>query len=101
MELDNGESTYKPLHIIAGDYPVAVAEYARDQGLLNTPGWKHFRRTANNDKGQQILVSAAKTGKFKREPFWKLGFLVPRVHSQAMELDRVNNNNKWKDAEDI
>jgi Reverse transcriptase (RNA-dependent DNA polymerase) len=101
IEWENGESTYEPLHIVADDDPVTVAEYARDQSLLITPGWKHFRRTANNDKGQQILVNSAKTGKFKREPFWKLGFLVPRVHSQAMELDRANNNPKWKDAEDI
>jgi Reverse transcriptase (RNA-dependent DNA polymerase) len=68
---------------------------------LNTPGWKHFRRTANNDKGKQILANAAKPGKFKCEPFWKFGFLIPRVHSQAMELDRASNNTKWNDAEDI
>jgi hypothetical protein len=25
--------------------------------------------------------------------------LVPRNHAQAMELDRVNGNTKWQDAE--
>jgi hypothetical protein len=47
------------------------------------------------------MVNSAKTGKFKRESFWKFGFLVSRVHSQALDLDRANNNTKWKDAEDI
>jgi Tfp pilus assembly major pilin PilA len=29
----------------------------------------------------------------------EFGVLVPRNHAQAMELDRVNGNTKWQDAE--
>jgi hypothetical protein len=38
-------------------------------------------------------------GKFRHEPFWKFGVLVPRVHSQAMDLYKQNSNYKWKEAE--
>ena len=29
------------------------------------------------------------------------GFLVPRDHRQAMDIDLQNGNTKWKDSEDI
>ena len=29
------------------------------------------------------------------------GFLVPRDHHQAMDIDLQNGNTKWKDSEDI
>ena len=45
-----------------------------------------------SDKKQQLIVNKAMTGKF--------AFLVPRIHSQAMELDEKNNNKKSKKAED-
>ena len=40
MEWENGEITPEPLSIIAKDAPVACAIYARDNNLLDTPGWK-------------------------------------------------------------
>ena len=46
MKWSNGEITYEPLNIIAADSPVVCAQYAKDHGLLNLPGWKRFRRLA-------------------------------------------------------
>ncbi|CAJ1934830.1 unnamed protein product [Cylindrotheca closterium] len=43
MEWENGEITPEPLSIIGADDPVACAIYARDNNLLDTPGWKRFK----------------------------------------------------------
>jgi hypothetical protein len=86
--------------MITSDDLVTCAEYANNQGLLDTPGWKQFRRIVKSNKKQQLIVNKAKIGKFKREPFWKFGFLIPHVHSQAMEWDEKNKNKRWKEAED-
>jgi hypothetical protein len=58
-------------------------------------------KIANKGNQQKIcMVNKSKTGKFRCEPFWKFGVLVPHVHSQAMELDKQNGNFKWKEVED-
>jgi len=46
VEWESGESTYEPLDMIARDDPVTCAVYAKENDLLDTPGWKRFRRMA-------------------------------------------------------
>jgi hypothetical protein len=101
VEWETGESTYEPLDLIASDDPVTCAEYAMKHGLLDTPGWKRFRRYAKDEKKLRLKISQAKHRSYRREPFWKFGVLVPRTHEQAMELDKKNGNTKWQDAEAI
>jgi hypothetical protein len=43
IEWENGEITKEPLSIIAVDDPVTCAIYARENGLLDQPGWKRFK----------------------------------------------------------
>ena len=99
VEWETGETTYEPLDMIASDDPVTCAEYAMKQNLLDTPGWKRFRRYAKNEKKLNRLINQAKLRSYRREPFWKFGVLVPRTHAQAVELDKINGNTKWQDAE--
>jgi hypothetical protein len=40
IEWETGETTAEPLHLIAADDPVTYAIYARDNILLDKPGWK-------------------------------------------------------------
>jgi hypothetical protein len=40
IEWENGEITNEPLMIIAADDPVSCAIYARENNLLDKPGWK-------------------------------------------------------------
>jgi hypothetical protein len=42
IEWENGEITKEPIKVIATDDPVTCAIYARENGLLNQPGWKRF-----------------------------------------------------------
>jgi hypothetical protein len=99
VEWETGETTYEPLDLIAKDDPVTCADYARRNGLLDTPGWKRFRRLGKSDKKIERLVMQAKLHSYRRNPFWKFGVLVPRTHSQATELDSKNGNTNWQDAE--
>jgi hypothetical protein len=39
VEWETGEITTEPLNIIAADNPVTCALYARDNNLLEEPGW--------------------------------------------------------------
>jgi hypothetical protein len=99
VEWETGEVTYEPLDMIAKDDPVTCAEYAMRNGLLDTPGWKRFKHIAKNEKSIKRMVNQAKLSSYRREPFWKFGFLVPRNHSQAVEIDQSNGNTRWQDSE--
>ena len=50
VKWEDGSCTYEPLSVIATDDPVSCAVYARDNGLLDEPGWKHFKKIANQQK---------------------------------------------------
>ncbi len=109
VEWETGEKSWQPLYNQSTKYgvyhtdPVTVAIYARENGLLDTPGWilPGLKRHA---KTQQRLVRRANQAKlhsFRTKPIYMYGFQVPRNHDQAMELDRANGNSRWLDAERI
>jgi hypothetical protein len=51
MEWENGEITKDPLGIIAvDDDPATCAIYARENGILDQPGWKKFTHMVNQAK---------------------------------------------------
>ena len=99
VEWETGETTYEPLELIASNDAVTCAQYAKQHGLLDTEGWKRFRRIANASPNIERLINKAKTNMYKHEPFCKFGFLVPRTHSQAMDLDKKNGKTFWLEAE--
>jgi hypothetical protein len=45
------------------------------------------------------MVNQAKLHSYRQESFWQRGFLVPRTHRQAVEIDLANGNSKWQDSE--
>jgi hypothetical protein len=42
VEWEKGETTYEPLQVIAADDPITCAEYAKENNILDTDGWKQF-----------------------------------------------------------
>ena len=98
---ETGESTYEPLHLIAADDPISCAVYAKDNNLLEEPGWKQFKRLAHRQKKLLRLVNQAKLQSFRTKLVYKFGYLVPRNHDQAMQLNNTNGNTKWIDAESV
>lgn len=98
VEWENGEITFEPLKTIAADDPVTCAIYARDKGLLDTDGWKRFRRDAKRDKKLQRMINQAKLRSFRTAPVYKYGFEIPRDYEHAKRIDAKNGNTRWQDA---
>ena len=99
VEWETGETTFEPLHVIAADDPVTCAIYGRDNGLLDEPGWRRFKRLAKRQKKLLRMVNQAKLKSFRTTPVYKYGYLVPWNHEQAVAIDERNGNTRWQDAE--
>ena len=80
------------------DNPVVCALYARDHGLLDTPGWKHFKKIANRHKKLIRNVNQAKLRSYRSAPKYMFGYRIPRDYEEALKLDKMNGNTKWQDC---
>ena len=101
VEWEDGSITYEPLALIAKDDPVSCAIYARDNNLLDVPGWKQFKPIARNQKRLTRMLNQARLKSVRRAPKYKYGVQVPRDYKEAQMLDQRNGNNKWKEATDL
>jgi len=83
------------------DDPVTVAVCARDNGLLDKPRWKlpGLKKMAKTQKKLMHSANKVKLHSFSNKPAHMCSFQVPRNHIEAMELDRMNGNSVWRDAE--
>ena len=81
--------------------PVTVAIYAKEHGLLNTPGWRlpGMKNIVKTEKRLKRHANQAKLHSYRKKAVYMYGYKVPRNHDQAMEFDRNNGNTKWRDAE--
>jgi hypothetical protein len=98
IEWENGEITSEPLGIIAADDPVTCAIYARENDLLEQPGWKRFKGIAKRQKKMFRMANQAKLRSFRTAPRYMYGFEVPLHYAQAVKLDTRNGNTKWQDS---
>jgi hypothetical protein len=98
VEWENGEVSYEPLHMIAADDPVTCAIYAKDHGLLDTDGWKRFRRLAKRAKKMLRMVNQSKLRSYKTSRKYMYGFEIPRDYEDCIRLDKLHGNNKWQNA---
>jgi hypothetical protein len=96
---ETGESTYEQLDVIRADAPVTCAAYAKQQGLLDTPGWKQFKRLAVRNGTFQRLAHQARVHTSQCAPVLKFGYQLPCDHKEAVSIDKGNGNSKWQDAE--
>jgi len=98
IEWENGEITAEPLNIIAADDPVTCAIYARENGLLDLPGWKRFKPIAKREKKYLRMVNQAKLRSFHTSKRYQYGYEIPKSYDDAMCLDCQNRNDKWAQA---
>ena len=68
IEWEGGEITSEPLTVIATDDPVSCAIYARENDLLDTPGWKRFKHIAKREKKVTRMVNQAKLRSYNMAP---------------------------------
>jgi hypothetical protein len=98
VEWENGEITTEPLSVIAANNPVTCAVYAREHDLLDVEGWKRFRNLAKREKHFLRLIKQAKRMSYRQSPKYMFGYRIPKDYEEALKLDELNQNAKWKDA---
>jgi Reverse transcriptase (RNA-dependent DNA polymerase) len=94
IEWENWKTTSEPLHLIAED---ATATYARDNSLLDKPGWKRFKPLAKHEKTFTRMVSQARLHPLTQPLNTNMDLKFPEtmnIHCNLMK----NGNILWKDA---
>ena len=96
----DGTQSWEPLAVISKDDPITVSEYARDHGLLETPGWKRLKHHSRQYKKKFIrlarVVHAYKSA--RRDNKVKFGIPVPNNVKQALAIDTQNKDGMWREA---
>jgi hypothetical protein len=77
---------------------VNCALYAKENNLVDQPGWKKLKNIAKREKFFTRLVNQAKLHLFHTSIKYKYDSEVPWNYNHAMLLDEKNGNNLWKDA---
>jgi hypothetical protein len=93
LEWENGETTMEPLQIIAKDDPVEFSMHDKDNGLLDTPGWKHFKSIEKRQKKFTRMVNQAKPRSHSTATTFKSGYQVARNYAEAVRLDKRYGTN--------
>mmetsp|Transcript_22842 Transcript_22842/g.34620 ORF Transcript_22842/g.34620 Transcript_22842/m.34620 type:complete len:658 (+) Transcript_22842:2551-4524(+) len=94
IEWEDSSITSEPLGIIASDDSVTCAIYARDNELLDMPGWKRFKSIAKRQKKLLRMANQAKLRSYRTAPKYMNGFEIPKNYKHAMYLDDRNGNDK-------
>ena len=68
VEWEDGSKTYEPLTQMIADDPVTCALYAKEQGLLDKPGWKRLKGIARRDKKMIRMLNQSRLRSFRRAP---------------------------------
>jgi hypothetical protein len=92
------EPSWEPLSVIKQDDPITCAIYAKNNKLLNTPGWKWAKRVKDISPARLIRLSRRICAASRSNIKFQFGVQVPHSHRQALEIDRKNGNNLWKEA---
>jgi hypothetical protein len=98
VEWENREITDEPMTTIAADDPVTCAIYAKDNTLLDVPGWKRFKSIARRQQHMFRMANQAKLRSFRLAPKYKYGFEILRDYKHAIELDEKHGTTRWVDA---
>jgi len=88
-----------PLQLISTKDPILCARYARKNSMLDTEGWKRFRKQAKSLKKLVQMTNLHQLKSFYATDNYKFGVQVPNNHSHAMKLDQGNGNTLWLKAE--
>ena len=95
VEWETGEITEQSLSLIAADYPVTCAIYAKKHDLLQLDGWKRLKHIAKNQKQLTTAINQSNIRQVRRSAVYQFGFLIPKDYKQALQLDEQNGNSKY------
>ena len=80
---EDGSKTWEPLNMIAKDDPVSLANYAKQNGLLEAPGWKFLRHIACRAKKLQRMLNQSCRQSKHNAIQYKFGVRIPRDVKEA------------------
>ena len=100
VKWEDNSCTWEPLNIIGKNDPVTIADYAKRNDLVDTPGWKRFRRYAKKEKKINRLLKQVHLSAMRHRPgkVFKFGIEIPYIFEDAERLDNENGNTLWRDA---
>jgi hypothetical protein len=97
-QFETGEIKTEPLTVVASTDPVICAIYAKENSLLDTEGWKRFKRIARRQNKFMRMANQAKLRSYRTSPKYMYGYEFPRDYAHAVYLDEKNGNTRWQDA---
>ena len=74
--------------MIATDKPITCTEYAIDNDLLDTLGWKKLRKFVRNKRKLDRIVKQARLRRICCDCIYKFGVRVPRDSHGARFLEQ-------------
>jgi hypothetical protein len=98
VEWQDGTSSWEPLSIFIKDDPLTTAKYAKDNHLLDVPGWKSLKRIAERGKQLKRMLRQSRLQSSRNVPKYKFGVLIPNNYADAIRIDQKNGNSLWGDA---
>ena len=81
--------------------PITCAKYAKDNDLLDRPGWKSLKRIASRTVKFARMCRQAKLHTQRRGPTFKFGILLPNDRNHALQIDKDNGNQSWQLSIDV
>ena len=90
----SGEITWEPLSSIKEDLPYEAVQCAADHDLLREKTFAKWSPYVLRKVNRWIRA----TRRRKKNNHYKFGVEIPRNVAHALELDRKNGNNLWRDT---
>eukprot|EP00977_Amphora_coffeiformis_P023323 scaffold13003_cov122-Amphora_coffeaeformis.AAC.4 len=97
----DGTKTWEPINLVGKTDKVALAAYAKEHDLLETPGWKFLKPIARRAKKLQCMLNQARRASNNNAVYYKFGVQIPQTVKEAYALDAANGDTKWADADAI
>jgi hypothetical protein len=95
---EDDSETCEPLVEMIKDDPAFYAFHAKENDLLETPGWKSLKRIAKREKKFKRVVMQATMQSQRNAVVCEFGVRLPRSRAEAFAFDAENGNTKWQDA---
>ena len=99
VEYDDGQIQWTKMDNLIPFANSALAAYGKAHNLLDKPGWKRFKRAARRQERMINTIRTNRIQSFHRAPIYMFGVRVPRNHQEAMQLDKLEGSDNWRQSE--
>ena len=82
------------INIMIQDDKVTMAQYAVDNDLTDTEGWRGLRKLARKNEMRKRLINQAKLRSYRHSTKYMYGYRIPRDYAEAVAFDLENGNDE-------